>query len=295
MIDRYCSLQKEFVTSVERYYSYKHSYDIVIAHALGASLKIIDAIHLAERIRAFQPKRILEVGSFLGLSTSWMLEISQPYGSQVVSVDPGLRHRMFDDVRGHLRQFCGQYADRLITIDGCLSERDQDMFLYDYLKFEPQLSRHDALARIDRVTVLKEPFGEFDFAFIDGSHSFHAVVQNTLLVARMMPHGGLIAFHDVISTNQVLEALRELANGASNLHLEDIEGLAFHSSAEHIWRSKPVRSHVGARMLRYICRFFGQHSGLLDIDAVRNPLCDGLAIVRVSGSLEGSIALTGAS
>src|SRR3954451_15197098 len=117
MIDHYCRVMRLFLKSVETYYSGRLGVAQLISHALDGSLKLLDAVHLAERIRGLQPKNILEVESFLGLSTRWLLEISQAYSSRVVSVDPGLRHRIFDDARDHLKQFCRDYSDRLVTID----------------------------------------------------------------------------------------------------------------------------------------------------------------------------------
>jgi|LSQX01.1.fsa_nt_gb predicted O-methyltransferase YrrM len=47
--------------------------------ALGGSIKIADAIVLANILRRHRPQTMLEVGSFLGLSTRWLLEVSAPW------------------------------------------------------------------------------------------------------------------------------------------------------------------------------------------------------------------------
>ena len=233
VVDRYFALYEEYLSSAVRIEP-SPAATAATRHATHGALKLADAIYLHEHLRDARPRRILEIGSFLGFSTRWILETSQPWDGHVVSVDPGLRHRMFDQPRQHLRQFCAAFESRLTLIDACLSVKEEAMFMFDCLAYLPRLPLRQALARIEAVPVLDEPFDRFDFAFLDGDHSFEATVTNVRLIARMMPAGGTIVVHDAISWGDVAPALRAVCDEVPQLTLACIDGLSFHYGMDRL-------------------------------------------------------------
>ena len=115
--------------------------------------------------------RVLEVGSLFG-GTLWAWA-HLPAVEQLVSVDlpsdwPGVRDGV-REARTHWAQW-----------------------------FEPLVSFHDlagdstAPATIAAVAAL----GPFDFAFIDGDHSYEGVRADWLTYSPLVRSGGLVAFHD---------------------------------------------------------------------------------------------------
>jgi predicted O-methyltransferase YrrM len=229
MTDLFVHLQWEYRDSLRRRYGDKHDSEAMIHHAVEGAIKIFDALAIAEVLKASRPARILEVGSYLGFSTRWILEATAAIGSSVTSVDPRVRHRIFDGVKEHLLAFCALHAPRLACVDAYLTDRNDDMFLDYYLNYEPRVSEADARAHLARVPVIDKPFDEFDFAFIDGDHGFRATVLNVHLAAAMLPAGGCIMVHDALTWPEVMPALMALCGRRSGLAVEGIAGEAFHA------------------------------------------------------------------
>jgi len=100
---------------------------------------------VAQMLQAAKPRTILEVGSFLGFSSRWILEISRSWGAEVVVVDAGIRHRVFDNVQEHLLAFSRAFVEQ-----GALT----------------------VVRAFFAVPTLAELKDLFDFYFIDGEHSF---------------------------------------------------------------------------------------------------------------------------
>ena len=128
----------------------------------------------------------------------------------------------------------------------CLNEGS----LYDYLNREPKINPAEAMSLLRKIPVVTEPFDNFDFAFIDGDHSYNATLANTSLVARMMPSGGYIIVHDAISFPEVRPALETLCK-VNGLTFVKVLGEDFHN-------------------------VFGWHRNFRRLN-----LCDGLALIRV--------------
>lgn len=114
-------------------------------------------------------KRVLEIGSYLGLSTVCLARSAL----HVTAVDP------------HDGRSTAAHADTLPEFLG-------------------NLESHGVL---DRVRCFPEPFGPevipdlgvFDFAFIDGDHSAECVRSDSQRAMRLLKPDGLIAFHDYAS------------------------------------------------------------------------------------------------
>ena len=221
---RFVEQQRQFRESVDKMYGHKDLSGDVIAHAISGSIKLMDALALARAIRATKPKRILEVGSFLGFSTHVIMDASEEFGSTVTSVDPRIRHRIFDDIKTHVTSFNPQ--DRLRCRDAFFCEPVLDGMYWDYLNYEPRHTREEADVILNGIEVIKEPFDTFDFAFIDGDHSYVATAENLLLAAQMMEPGSLIVLHDAISWPDVQPAAHDIADKIDGLDVVGIPGAA---------------------------------------------------------------------
>jgi predicted O-methyltransferase YrrM len=113
--------------------------------------------------------RILEVGSLFGGTLWWWSHL--PRLEELVSVDvPTDWAPLADQVREARAQWEGWFSPRctFTLIDG---------------------DSHDQ-ATIDRVE------GPFDFAFIDGDHSYDGVRADWLAYSPKIRPGGMVAFHD---------------------------------------------------------------------------------------------------
>lgn len=248
-------LQQEFKESVSHTYDPSGAHAEVIQHAVDGSIKLLDACALRDLLRAAQPKRVLEVGTFLGFSLRWMLNSTSDFQPSFTSLDPRVRHRIFDNIKDHVASFTAHYQARVAFVDAYLSERNDEMFLHDYLNYRPVLAREDALRLLGGIQLIDEPFSEFDFAFVDGDHCYNATVKNVSLVARMMPDGGHIVVHDAISWPEVKPALTDLSS------LPGIEFVGI----------------VGEDFLEWVGRSYPSIPSL----ELGRALCDGLGLVKV--------------
>jgi predicted O-methyltransferase YrrM len=153
---------------------------------------------------------ILEVGSFVGFSARWILEVCSGWQGKLTSVDPNIRHRRIDTPGRILKDFNQRFApDRLETIEGFFGA--PRTFYEDYETHEPRQSRAfvDQLLA-SRVRIDRHWERRFDFIFIDGDHSFDAVKENFQIALGLLRDGGCIAFHDALSWEGVNTALDEI-------------------------------------------------------------------------------------
>jgi predicted O-methyltransferase YrrM len=148
-------------------------------------------------------KEVLEIGSYLGLSTVWIGRVAK----RVTCVDP----------------FDGR---------GTSSPRDT------FEEFCSNLNRHEVKVRIYRGTsqdffreMEEENLGdEFDVIFIDGSHERADVMHDLEQSARRLGAGGIIVVHDYLSTSQenrgVTEAVGEFLDKGGFRLLRQVGTLA---------------------------------------------------------------------
>jgi hypothetical protein len=120
----------------------------LVRHVLAGSIKLYDAIILAELIVRQRPKRLLEVGGFIGLSTRWLLEASRATKATVVSIDTNIRHLIFEWPADLLRRFNSTFSSRLVQRCGFFSRRISSDYAYDHEYYAPVLSRAEVEAII---------------------------------------------------------------------------------------------------------------------------------------------------
>lgn len=133
-------------------------------------------------------KRVLEVGSYFGLSTICLARDAE----SVLTVDPHdgrgtpIPQPTFETLQKNLERH--NVSDKVTTFIGTLASDDF-------------------------------PGGEFDFIFIDGAHDLESVRADIAAVLPMLAPGGLLAFHDYQSSNDpdVAVAVNELIAAGGEL------------------------------------------------------------------------------
>jgi predicted O-methyltransferase YrrM len=118
--------------------------------------------------------KVLEVGSFQGRSTVWLLENVLTHAtSEITCVD---------------------------TFEGSVEHND------DLKKNLLDIFKHNVTKFADKVTVLKGPSQEvlralqkeeeYDFIYIDGDHHAHSVLADAVLAFPLLKKGGIMIFDD---------------------------------------------------------------------------------------------------
>ena len=188
-----------------------HPLDVRLAHATHGSLKFPDAYVLAQILRRYRPRTILEIGSFLGFSTRWLLEVTRDWSPVITAIDPNIRHRVFDAPRNFVEKLnSGFYPGRLEIVTGFFGSYDGNVY-YDYEHYEPKRDRAyvDELIR-DRAAIDRTWDRKFDFIFIDGDHSYESVMNNFGTAIGLLNEKGTINFHDALSWTGVNRALKDI-------------------------------------------------------------------------------------
>lgn len=160
--------------------------------ARHGSIKPTDAMIVASLVKKHRPRTILEIGSFLGVSTRLLLDASAPWQARVTAVDPNIRHRVFEEPRLVVEKMTARYgSDQLEIVSAFFGKQTR--------------------AASREVPVIGEDWGRsFDFVFIDGDHTYEAVSNNFRLALRFLAPGGVIVFHDALSWPDVTRFLEEI-------------------------------------------------------------------------------------
>lgn len=151
------------------------------------------------------PRRVLEVGTFVGLATS-AIALSNP-ASYITTVDPNYpicvlgsifgvkeKKRVLEYAREAFHHF--SISKRITILEGFLSSPTTtywDRYLRDW-NGEPGVIDHEAVSVVGNRIAATAPF---DAVFIDADHSSAAVYNDLSLVAPYLAPKGLIALDDV--------------------------------------------------------------------------------------------------
>lgn len=122
-------------------------------------------------------QRILEIGSFEGLSTCWMLQNMLPEDGSITCVDTfggGIEHQHLD--MSHTKDL---FLEN--TAEAC--GREQSVVLHEKQSIEALLDLYS-----DHET--------FDFIYVDGSHESINVLEDSVLAWRMLRKGGVMLWDD---------------------------------------------------------------------------------------------------
>ncbi len=199
--------------------------EIRLSHATEGSIKFTDAYILKRILHRYKPETILEVGSFLGSSTRWLLEVTKNWNTKVTAIDPNIRYRVFDNPRAILEKHNSRfYPERLEIITGFFGPYDDSVY-HDYEQYEPKKGHEFVSELMSRRTVIDAAWNKkFDFVFIDGNHSYESVMNNFMLALGMLNDRGCICFHDALSWMGVYEALGKIRESYRNKARVNIYG-----------------------------------------------------------------------
>lgn len=143
------------------------------AIAAGACQKRSEFVQLVALVAEQKPRSVLEIGTLNGGTLRAWCECATE-DATIVSVDlPGGR-------------WGGGYGTDLVPRLGSYARPDQELTLL----------RNDSHSEAVRGRVAED--APFDFAFIDGDHTYEGVKQDFTDYSPLVRQGGLIAFHDVL-------------------------------------------------------------------------------------------------
>jgi predicted O-methyltransferase YrrM len=162
----------------------------------------LDAETLFEATRVNHPKRILEVGTYVGVSTM-LMALAEPMAT-IITIDPNLG----------LAAEMGSMDSDLGRLEGALRAHDIARAVALQLRVEHRIRFVEGGFAIGDTfsSILKDPgarvpvvgpavcteHGPFDLIFIDGLHYASAVQADLRLAAEALAPGGTILMHDCI-------------------------------------------------------------------------------------------------
>jgi len=162
----------------------------------------LDAEMLVEATRAQRPKRILEVGTYVGVSTL-LMAVADP-AATIVTIDPSLplaveMGSMASDLGGLESMGCAHDVARVAARE--LGVEDRIQFVEGGFAIGDTFAsiRSDPGARVPVVgPAVCAKHGPFDLIFIDGLHYVSAVERDLRLAAEALAPRGVILMHDCI-------------------------------------------------------------------------------------------------
>jgi predicted O-methyltransferase YrrM len=130
-------------------------------------------------------KKFLEIGCFEGRATVWLIENALEDGGYILSVDT----------------FEGGFEHSPDTMKGVATRFKQNV--EEAIKNKPQV-RADLMIKTSTqaMAILMENASQYDFIYIDGSHSGPDVLSDAIMAYHLCRVGGMIAFDDYLWGNQ---------------------------------------------------------------------------------------------
>jgi len=129
-------------------------------------------------------KKFLEIGCFEGRSTVWLIENALEDGGSILSVDT----------------FEGGFEHSPDTMSGVATRFKKNV--EEAIKNRPKV-RADLMIKTstEAMAILMEKSIQYDFIYIDGSHSGPDVLSDAIMAYHLCRVGGMIAFDDYLWGN----------------------------------------------------------------------------------------------
>ena len=192
-------IKKEYEKNKDNIDTTYHYYqlDDFINHAKSGSISRERALVIYSLLKKFKPKKILEIGSFLGISTKI---INDTLGGKckIVSVDPNVRHRIFDNPRKYFDLINKNY-NNITKINKIFSNISLETGKWDYFNYEPKIDKYKVKEILSNIGIIDYSFfftEKFDCCFIDGSHDYKSVINNFIDSIKILHEGSIILFDD---------------------------------------------------------------------------------------------------
>lgn len=172
-------------------------YDVMKYYVNKMYTPAVDVVTLLHLISTYKPKTLLEIGTNQGQTTQIIADNFPEL--RITTCDPG---------------------------DQIAAANRNDPQNSEHL---PQAEIGARVAGYANVEVIKKAFTDidwaarrFDFIFIDGDHSYDAVLRDSRLAAKLINHPGVIVWHDVNNTEVpgVKKALSELTELGAVTHVD---------------------------------------------------------------------------
>jgi len=143
----------------------------------GGGTRLEELVYLAAATRVLQPRKIFEIGTFKGRTTT-VFALNAP-AAEIVTLDlpadfdPDPASYIRSDAELVLARNPVEFIERYGVAPRCRQ------VLCDSRSFDPEPHRNTV-----------------DLAFVDGAHTYEYVRNDTEKIARMMRPGGLVFWHD---------------------------------------------------------------------------------------------------
>ncbi len=207
----YKTAQNELLDLVSVYSSY--SKQELRQEAVDGSIKQYDTWLLYKILNRYKPESILEIGHFLGFSTRCLLEISALWNARITSVDPNIRHRIFDNPRSIAEKLNKSFIpDRLNLVEAFFGPLVKSPYYYWlYETYEPRLNKNETDKLLESRHIVDHTWPhKYDLVFIDGEHAYDAVRSNFNTALKLLNDDGVILFHDAYCMQDVARFLNDI-------------------------------------------------------------------------------------
>lgn len=176
-----------------------------IEQALSGSIKEPEACLLWDLIVQRKPSVVLQVGTFVGVSSLIMAEaLRNNHQGMLVTVDPEIPHRAIKNPVDICRYFAKKRSldDRIRFIRGWFSDSPHmDAFTPGHPHRDIPVVSQSLLSDL----------GPIDMTFIDGDHSTLSCISDFVAVKNHLSEKGMVLFHDVRSWVTVMAAVHAIA------------------------------------------------------------------------------------
>lgn len=159
-------------------------------------------------------KKFLEVGSYEGRSTVWTIENMMEDGGLIVAIDTwegGEEHAVVGEPMSVVE---ANFIHNMNVVNEKFPNRTVDVYKGTSTKYLSHLIHHE--------------YGDFDFAYIDGSHIAKDVLTDACMAFSLMKPQGIMVFDDYMwgDSRDILHRPKVAIDAFVNIFAEHIEVMA---------------------------------------------------------------------
>jgi predicted O-methyltransferase YrrM len=176
-------------------------------------------------VLAKQATSLFEFGTCSG-KTTYLWAKNSPAEARIVTLTLG---------KDQHADYLAAGEDNLLAIQTALAESAFDSFMYSGTPVEHKITQlFGDSKRFDETPYLKQ----FDLIFIDGSHAYSYVKNDTEKALRMLKEGGLLLWHDYryrnLETRGVRQYLDELSETLPLIRLDETTIVAYRNDTKNV-------------------------------------------------------------